>query len=108
MVEVDAVLSQAPPQQTFAMLPQNHHLRALGRQIESLAAQLAKSEETLLNFSQRVVHALFKVPTQLGRDFYAAMLERLCRTSEKVAQEALLWLLYAEDEVRGQCMSSVG
>ncbi|KZV94078.1 Not1-domain-containing protein [Exidia glandulosa HHB12029] len=98
MVEVDAVLNQAPAQQTFSMLPQNHPLRTYGRQIESLAAQLAKSEETLLNFSQRVVHALFKVQTQLGRDFYAAMLERLCRTSEKVAQEALLWLLYAEDE----------
>ena len=69
---------QVPSQQTFAMLPQNHALRAFGRQMESLASQMAKSEETLLNFSQRVVHALFKVQTQLGRDFYAAMLERSC------------------------------
>ncbi|EJD53329.1 Not1-domain-containing protein [Auricularia subglabra TFB-10046 SS5] len=96
MAEVDNVLGQSP-QQSLTMLPQNHPLKVLGRQIEGLA-QSADNEDTLLNFSQRIVHALFKVSTQLGRDFYTAMLERLCRTSEKVAHEALPWLLYSEDE----------
>jgi CCR4-NOT transcription complex subunit 1 len=109
MAEVEMLLQQVPEQQAFASLPQSHPLRALGRQIETLAAQSAAqashSDDLILQFSQRVVHALFKTATQVGRDFYTAMLERLCRQSEPVAKEALSWLLFADDEV--SCVSSL-
>jgi len=100
MAEVEQVLQQIPDHQHFAMLPQQHPLRALGRQIESLASQSASSDDILMQFSQRVTHALFKAATQVGRDFYTAMLERVCTQSIPVAKEAVLWLLNSDDEVR--------
>lgn len=48
---------------------------------------------------------LYKAQTQLGREVYVALLERLCDTSQQVAREATDWLLYAEDEVSSNLLS---
>lgn len=99
IADVDAVLAQTPSQ-PLSHLPPGHGLRNLGRQLETLATQSLNDEDIVLGFSQKVVQLLFKTSTQLGREFYVVVLERLCDTSPKVAKEALGWLLYAEDEVR--------
>ena len=61
--------------------------------------QTTEKDETALAFSQKVVQMLYKAPTQLGREVYAILLDRLCEASVQVNKEAIDWLLYAEDEV---------
>ncbi len=87
------------PNQTFSLLPQNHDVRHLVRQVIYLTLESADRARTPLAFSQKIVQLLYKTPTQLGRDVYVTLLDQLCRTYEDVAKEAINWLLYAEDEV---------
>ena len=54
-----------------------------------------------LYISQKLVQQLYKTPSQLGRDIYAAMLKDLCSTFEDVEKEAVNWLIHSEDEVCG-------
>ena len=49
--------------------------------------------------SQKIVQLLYKTPSQLGREIYAALLDQLCHTFDDVAKEAITWLIYAEDDV---------
>ena len=88
-----------PPAQTASSLPANHDISLLIRQILVIASQAADREETMLAFSQKVVQLLYKAPTQLGREVYAVLLDRLCEASAQVSKEAIEWLVYAEDEV---------
>lgn len=87
------------------MVPPNHDLRILGRQIDVLASESSTEEDTALAFSQRIVQLLFKTPTQLGREVYVTLLDGLCNVYDKVANEALGWLIYAEDDVRISSLS---
>ncbi|KAF9036996.1 Not1-domain-containing protein [Hymenopellis radicata] len=79
--DLESVMIQIP-NQTFSLLPQNHDVRHLVRQVIYLTLESADRARTPLAFSQKIVQLLYKTPTQLGRDVY----------------EAINWLLYAEDE----------
>lgn len=99
--EVERILEQLPPSQTPSAVPPSPEITILIRQILNIVSQSPDREETGLAFSQKVVQLLYKAQTQLGREVYVALLERLCDASQQVAREATEWLLYAEDEVRG-------
>jgi CCR4-NOT transcription complex subunit 1 len=103
IIELERLLDQMPPTQTASSLPANHDISLLIRQILVTASQAADREETMLAFSQKVVQLLYKAPTQLGREVYAALLDRLCEASAQVSKEAIEWLVYAEDEVSVHC-----
>jgi CCR4-NOT transcription complex subunit 1 len=92
------MISQTPVLSVSA-LPVQHDILLLVRQILLVGGQSPSPDETLLSFSQKVVQLLFKTSTQLGRDVYVLLLERLCDASTKVAKEAIEWLIYAEDDV---------
>ena len=90
------------PVESLAALPPNHELRLLIRQVLFLAAAAVERQRTPLAISQKIVQALYKAPSQLGREVYVALLDQLCHSFEDVAKEAITWLIYAEDEV---CLS---
>lgn len=96
--ELERLLEQMPPSQTASTLPPSHHISLSIRQIILIAGQAVDREETALAFSQKAVQLLYKAPTQLGREVYAVLLDRLCDSSPQVSREATEWLLYAEDE----------
>lgn len=89
-----------PPSQTAAALSPSHEISLLIRQVLLVVTQAVDREETALAFSQKVVQLLYKAPSQLGREVYVALLDRLCNASPQVSREATEWLLYAEDEVQ--------
>ncbi|KAG8902291.1 hypothetical protein FRB99_004653 [Tulasnella sp. 403] len=68
------------------------------RQVLQLASRSMDRDEMALAFSQKAVQLLFKATTQLGREVYVILLQKLCEAWPKVAKEAIDWLLYAEDE----------
>ncbi|KAG1775993.1 hypothetical protein EV702DRAFT_1230723 [Suillus placidus] len=86
------------PIQSLAALPPNHDLHHLVRQILFVAASSIDHNCTPLHMSQKIVQLLYKTSSQLGREIYVALLDQLCHTFEDVAKEAIMWLLYAEDE----------
>lgn len=96
--ELERLLEQVPPSQTATTTPPSHGISLLIRQVLVIAGQAVDREETALAFSQKAVQLLYKAPTQLGREVYAALLDRLCDASPQVSREATEWLLYAEDE----------
>ena len=96
--DLEAIMSQLHIQ-SLALLPPNHDIRHLVRQILFLAAEVADRDRTPLIMSQKIVQLLYKTPSQLGREVYVALLDQLCRSFEDVGKEALPWLIYAEDEV---------
>ena len=95
--ELERLLEQVPSQ-TAATSPLSHDISLLIRQVLVIAGQAVDREDTALAFSQKAVQLLYKAPTQLGREVYAALLDRLCDASPQVSREATEWLLYAEDE----------
>lgn len=98
MADLDRLISQARPQESWSTLAPNHDIRVLLRQVPLLAAQSINLDETALAFSQKVVQLLYRSESLLAREVYVILLERLCELSIKVAKEATAWLIYAEDE----------
>lgn len=101
--EVERILEQMPPSQSASAAGPTSEISVLIRQILAIVSQSAEREETGLAFSQKVVQLLYKAQSQLGREIYVSLLERLCDASVQVAREATEWLLYAEDEVSAMC-----
>ncbi|CAG8526473.1 8493_t:CDS:10 [Ambispora leptoticha] len=98
LAELDKLISKNP-QASWASLPQNHDIRVLVNQIPLIAAQsLVHRDETALNFSQKVVQLLYKNDSNLSREVYVILLEKLCDISVKVGKEVTAWLLYADDD----------
>ncbi|MCO5577662.1 hypothetical protein L7F22_031493 [Adiantum nelumboides] len=93
---------------TLATLPPNHEIRLVARQVPILAAQSVSRDETALAFSQKVVQLLYKTDSDLGREIFVILLERLCEVSVKVAKEVTAWLVYAEDERKFNVAVTVG
>ncbi|CAM0140611.1 CCR4-NOT core subunit cdc39, variant 2 [Umbelopsis sp. WA50703] len=83
---------------TFNALPPNHDIRLLVRQIPILALSSFDKVEAALTFAQKVVQLLYKCDTNLARETYVVLLERLCETSVSVAKEVTSWLTHADDE----------
>ncbi|RUP49651.1 CCR4-Not complex component, Not1-domain-containing protein [Jimgerdemannia flammicorona] len=99
IAELDKQISQTSAG-SFNVLPQNHDIRLLVRQIPVLASQSFNRVETAMTLAQKVVQLLYKSESNLARETYVALLERLCETSNNVAKEVTTWLVYADDEVR--------
>jgi CCR4-NOT transcription complex subunit 1 len=68
-----------------------------------VAARSYAKDETTLSFSQKVVQLLYRSETQLAREVFVALLQRLCDVATKVAKEVTAWLIYAPDEVSSAC-----
>lgn len=100
--DLEALFAQLPVN-SLAVLPPNHDVRYLIRNILN-AANMGERQRTPLQMSQKIVQLLYKTSSALGREVYVALLQQLCNAFEDVAKEAITWLLYAEDEVsRGLC-----
>ncbi|KAG0182584.1 hypothetical protein DFQ29_003364 [Apophysomyces sp. BC1021] len=84
--------------QSFAALPQQHSIREIIRHISVLAMSGFDKVETARNFAQKVVQLLYKSETQLAREMYVILLERLCEVSPNVATLVTQWLTHADDE----------
>ncbi|ORY06821.1 Not1-domain-containing protein [Basidiobolus meristosporus CBS 931.73] len=82
----------------LAAIPQQHDIRVIVHQIQALASHSNNRDETALTFSQKVVQSLYKGDTNLAREVYVHLLERLCDLSPSVAKEVTAWLIYADDE----------
>lgn len=103
--ELEAVLPQLPIPSLAALAP-DHEIRQLLDQIWLIPQNSAERQRTPLLMSQKIVQLLYKTPSQLGREIYVVLLERLCQMYEEVAKEAITWLIYAEDEVCGYMRQS--
>ncbi|KAJ3039081.1 hypothetical protein HDV00_012639 [Rhizophlyctis rosea] len=79
-------------------LPAQHDIRTLVRKIPMLAAQAFNRDEAALVFSQKVVQLLYRNESNLSREVYILLLERLCDLSKRLAKEVKEWLLYHDDE----------
>ncbi|RUS19853.1 hypothetical protein BC937DRAFT_86816 [Endogone sp. FLAS-F59071] len=95
--ELDKQISQTSAV-SFNALPQNHDIRLLVRQIPVLASQSHNRGATAMTFAQKVVQQLYKSESNLGRETYVVLLERLCETSPEVAKEVINWFLYSDED----------
>lgn len=92
---------------SLAQLPANSDIAVVLTQLPVLAARSVQTDDTALACSQKVVQLLFRSTTDIGREVYATLLQRLCQLSEKVAKEVVSWLIYAEDERKYDCRVTV-
>lgn len=97
LCELDKLISKNP-QASWSSLPLNSDIRLFVKEIPLLATQSFNCDETALHFSQKVVQLLYKNDSNLSREVYVILLERLCETSYKVKKEVTNWLIYADDE----------
>ncbi|KAI9272225.1 CCR4-Not complex component, Not1-domain-containing protein [Helicostylum pulchrum] len=82
----------------FSSLPINHDIILYVRQIPVLAMSSFDQSEAARTFAQKVVQLLYKSETQLGREMYVILLERLCDVSQNVGTLVTSWLTHADDE----------
>lgn len=80
-------------------LPSDSDILLVLSQLPILVTRSVNPDDAALSGSQKVVQLLYRSETDLAREAYAALLERLCALSDKVAREVIAWLIYAEDEV---------
>jgi CCR4-NOT transcription complex subunit 1 len=98
VTELDKLLSRADVD-SLAQLPLHHDVKMIIRQIPVIATQSAYTDQTALAFSQKIVQLLYKSGSNLGREVWVSILQRLCDLFGKVAKEVMQWLIYAEDIV---------
>lgn len=87
---------------------QNVEIRELEQQIPALILQSSNRDDLTLSFSQKVVQLLYKSDSDIAREAYIHILERLCELSLKAAKEVTAWLIYAEDERKFNVPATVG
>ncbi|KAI9310521.1 CCR4-Not complex component, Not1-domain-containing protein [Dichotomocladium elegans] len=97
LAELDKLASQSNAP-NFASLPQLHDIRVIIRQIPTLALSSFDKVEASRAFAQKVVSVLYKCETQLAREMYVALLERLCEVSPNVGMLVTYWLTHVDDE----------
>ncbi|CDS10313.1 hypothetical protein LRAMOSA02989 [Lichtheimia ramosa] len=97
LAELEKLASQtnAP---NFASLPPLHDIRVIIRQVPMLALSSFDKVETARAFAQKVVSLLYKSETQLVREMYVVLLERLCEVSPNVGTLVTYWLTHVDDE----------
>lgn len=96
--DIEAMIALLPDVKTASSLPPRHDLRSLADMVLQTAEQSAEKPRTPMFLSQKIVQAMYKTTSQLGREVYCALLERLCTNFSDVLKEVVTWLLYAEDE----------
>ncbi|KAG1239857.1 hypothetical protein G6F68_018225 [Rhizopus microsporus] len=80
------------------MLPVQHDIITIIHQVSLLAMTSFDKGEAARTFAQKVVQLLYKSETQLGREAYVVLLERLCDVSPNVGVLVTSWLTHADDE----------
>jgi CCR4-NOT transcription complex subunit 1 len=80
-------------------LTPDHEVHRILRQIPIVASKSFAKDDTTLTFSQKVVQHLYRSETQLAREVFIILLQRLCDVATKIAKEVTAWLIYAPDEV---------
>ncbi|RCH87876.1 hypothetical protein CU097_000839, partial [Rhizopus azygosporus] len=83
---------------SFGHLPLQHDIITIIHQIPLLALSSFDKAEAARTFAQKVVQLLYKSETQLGREVYVVLLERLCEVSPNVGVLVTSWLTHADDE----------
>jgi CCR4-NOT transcription complex subunit 1 len=83
---------------SFSALPMQHDIILLVRQIPLLAMSSFDKAEAARTFAQKVVQLLYKSESQLGREMYVVLLERLCDVAPNVGALVTSWLTHADDE----------
>ncbi|KAJ1980186.1 CCR4-NOT core subunit cdc39 [Dimargaris verticillata] len=97
IAELDTLVSQTQIN-TFAELPLQHDIRLLMREVLLLVVRSVSRDDTVLDFSQRVVQLLYKNENNLAREVFVILLDKLCGLSVKASREVTHWLTYADDE----------
>ncbi|KAI8146312.1 CCR4-Not complex component, Not1-domain-containing protein [Fennellomyces sp. T-0311] len=82
----------------FAALSPMHDIRMIIRQVPMLALSSFDKVEAARAFAQKVVSLLYKAETQLAREMYVVLLERLCEVSPNVGTLVTYWLTHVDDE----------
>lgn len=97
LMELETLVNQtnAP---NFASLPPLHDIRVIIRQVPTLASSSFDKVEAARAFAQKVVSRLYKSETQLAREVYVVLLERLCVVSPNVGTLVTYWLTHVDDE----------
>ncbi|TPX41510.1 hypothetical protein SeLEV6574_g06049 [Synchytrium endobioticum] len=98
IIELEKFAGSQSVAMTLASLPPQHELRTALKAVPSLVTQAYQREEAALLFSQRVVQLLYKTESNLAREMYIVLLERLFELSKTAAKEVNAWLLYADEE----------
>lgn len=84
---------------SLAQLTSEHPISALLTQILSVASRSLLKDQVVLKTSQMAVSALFTLTdSQLGREVFCFLLDKLCELSATTAKEVVLWLIYSDDE----------
>ncbi|KAI9280718.1 CCR4-Not complex component, Not1-domain-containing protein [Sporodiniella umbellata] len=83
---------------SFSAIPHQHDIFTVIHQIPLLAMASFDKAEAARTFAQKVVQLLYKCDTQLGREVYVVLLERLCEVSPNVGVLVTSWLTHADDE----------
>ncbi|KAI8089351.1 CCR4-Not complex component, Not1-domain-containing protein [Halteromyces radiatus] len=83
---------------TFSLLPPNHDICLVMRQIPLLISQSLHPLQTMLTFVEKIIYMLYKSNTTFALEAYTIFLQSLFDISPDSGKEALLWLVYADDE----------
>ncbi|KAL9935540.1 hypothetical protein V8E36_005888 [Tilletia maclaganii] len=107
VAELDRHISQLR-QDNVTVIEPEHEVRVLVRQIQTLATQSTNRDDTALAFAQKIVQLIYKSESELARELYIVLLERLFELSVKVVKEVTSWLVYADDERKFNVPATVG
>ncbi|KAJ3141458.1 hypothetical protein HK100_006468 [Physocladia obscura] len=101
LIELDkSIASATSGYVTFAQLPGQHEVKVLLRQISAFISSFSNRDDIHLLAGQKVVHQLFQIDSQLSRESYTLLLERICDLSKRTAKEITNWFLYSKDDRR--------
>lgn len=98
LIEIDRLIKNSGIL-SFTLLPPNHDIYLLMRQIPLLISQSTKPQQTMLTFVEKIVYMIYKSNTTFALETYTVFLQSLFDISPDTGKETLLWLLYADDEV---------
>ncbi|OAD77396.1 Not1 transcription factor [Phycomyces blakesleeanus NRRL 1555(-)] len=97
LLELDRLIRQCP-MPSCALLPPNHDICLLMRQIPLVISQSTNLLQTMQTFVEKVVYMLYKSQTPFALEAYTGFLQSLFELSVHVGKEALSWIVYADDE----------
>ncbi|KAI9301636.1 CCR4-Not complex component, Not1-domain-containing protein [Cunninghamella echinulata] len=97
LVELDRLIKNSGVL-SFTLLPPNHDIYLVMRQIPLLISQSTQPQQTMLTFVEKLVYMIYKSTSTFALETYIIFLQSLFDISPDTGKETLLWLLYADDE----------
>ncbi|KAI7904539.1 uncharacterized protein BX663DRAFT_431376 [Cokeromyces recurvatus] len=77
---------------SFNLLPPQHEIMVYVKQIPLIAMSSFDKTEMIKVFAQRIVQLAYANPTQLGKETYLFILERLCHISPNIRTLVSTWI----------------